>query len=69
MPDDVRQWYVRRHSGRVGGHWRTVVSGDETRARGVFAFIKQEMRQGSVRLFNGDDEIDSATAPRLRTRW
>lgn len=63
-------WKVDRHSGRDHDVYRVKFTGDETRARKRFAKIKEDLRQGEVRLWDADGNlIDSTWAPRLRTRW
>ena len=65
------KWTVDRHSGRDRDHVRVrLVTDDETKARAKFQRLKDELRQGEVRLWRPDGtEADSVWAPRLRSRW
>ncbi len=64
------KYVVDRHSGRSSGGWRVVLdTDDEARARGLYATLRGELRQGTVRLhIDGKQEL-STSAPRLRRRW
>lgn len=65
------QWTVDRHSGRNYDERRVRKTGaSEADVRPAFEEIKRDLRQGEVRLLNPAGEVvDSAWAPRLRTRW
>jgi hypothetical protein len=63
-------WMVTRHSGRSNGHWRSVYTGPEEKAREKFAKIAKDLRQGGVRLHKPDGTIvKHVWGPTLRMRW
>jgi hypothetical protein len=66
-------WTVERHGGNTrgaGSKWRLVANGSEAECREVFKNHKETMRQGIVKLNDGDGNlVDQATAYRVRTRW
>jgi hypothetical protein len=66
-----RFWRVLRHGGRASDDWREVVRTNvEQMARNRFASERERMRQGGVQLLAPlGTVVDSAWAPRLRTRW
>lgn len=64
------RWTVLRHGGRLTDTWRTVCSGDRTRAEERYWREHERMRQGGVRLVDPDGRVVMDDwAPRLRTRW
>lgn len=66
----TKPWTVQRHSGRRDGTWREAARGPETRARARYASIREQLRQGGVRLVAPHGvTIESTGAPMLRTRW
>ena len=65
-------WNVMRHGGRFrgsGSKWRCVADGDEATCREVYTNHVALLRQGTVRLYRGDELMESTSAPNLRSIW
>jgi hypothetical protein len=69
-------WKVWRHSGRGGGpeqtaSWRLVGwFYTEHQARNRYDIIRNELRQGGVKLIQPDGKtVGEYHAPRIRSRW
>lgn len=74
MPQDSNEpsprWQVLRHGGMASNRWRVVIDGDEQKCRKVYDALVVSLRQGGIRLVDPTGEVkESASAPRLRTRW
>ncbi len=66
-----RFWRVLRHGGRSSDDWREIIAtNDEQMARDKYRAAREAMRQGGVQLVMPlGTVLESAWAPRLRTRW
>jgi hypothetical protein len=61
---------VKRHGGKSADIFRTLIkTDDENRARERFKKEKEVLRQGSVQLLHNGQVLESASAPRLRSKW
>jgi hypothetical protein len=68
--DGEKQFKVIRFSGRYPHKPRTVYEGDGITARSKFNKIKEDLRQGEVRLiYPSGKTIEVVTAPNLRSKW
>ena len=64
------EWYVVRHSGKIGDKWRLVGSGEEDKCRRIYGEKARDLRQGMVELRDPSGQtIYRYGAPRLRSRW
>ena len=63
-------YQVRRHSGRSGTEFRTVIDTDDAeKARQVYEDISISLRQGTVHFVRHGVIANTTSAPRLRSRW
>ncbi|MEM3587932.1 MAG: hypothetical protein QXO71_11520 [Candidatus Jordarchaeaceae archaeon] len=61
---------VLRHGGARNHRWRVIFTSiDKDKAEAFFEKVKLKMRQGGLRLVNGEDVLREYQAPLLRTRW
>lgn len=66
----MTRFYIDRHSGRRDGEFKNVLAtDDEVKATVRYERLRQELRQGTVRLWDNGEIILATSAPRLRSRW
>lgn len=66
----MKRYQVKRHSGRSGTEFRTVLDTDDrAKADRVYNDISIALRQGAVHLVVAGTVASSTSAPRLRSRW
>jgi hypothetical protein len=69
LRSDMR-YQIRRHSGRTGDEFRTVLDTDDhEKARQKYEAISIALRQGTVQFVHHGTIANITSAPRLRSRW
>lgn len=64
------RFIVLKHGGNSNHDWKPIIqTDDEAKAHKKFEAEYLKMRQGGLKLLDGENEIRRYFAPRLRSRW
>jgi hypothetical protein len=63
-------YYIKRHGGNRNHAWKTILeTEDKDKADTKYNKLVEDLRQGTVELYQDETCIMRISAPRLRTKW